>query len=150
VASTANALAEIPFMAFSGWLIRRFGLTRLMTFAMLLMAVRYSLLALMPSPGWAIYINLMNGPAFGLFATCAVAYARKLAPPSLIATAQGLLNSTASLAGVLSAVLTGVLFDLLGPRGIFVMMAICCLAAIALFGLGALRFEGLRRMQKAV
>ena len=150
IASTTTALAEIPFMAFSGWFIRRFGLTRLMTFAMLLMAVRYSLLALMPSPGWAIYINLMNGPAFALFATCAVAYAQKLAPPSLIVTSQGLLNSTASLAGVVSALLTGVLFDQIGPQGIFWGMAICCLAAFILFVGGALRFHSLRSTQETV
>jgi MFS family permease len=150
IASTTTALAEIPFMAFSGWFIRRFGLTRLMTFAMLLMAVRYSLLALMPSPGWAIYINLMNGPAFALFATCAVAYAQKLAPPSLIVTSQGLLNSTASLAGVVSALLTGVLFDQIGPQGIFWGMAICCLAAFILFVGGALCFRSLRSTQEAV
>jgi len=150
LAATTSALVEIPFMAFSGWLIKRFGLTRLMVLAMLLMAIRYALLGWMPDPNWAIYINLLNGPAFGLFAPCAVAYAKKLAPPALTATAQGLLNSTASLAGVVSAILTGVLFDQIGPKGIFVGMAICCAAAIALFSVGAMRFQSLRAVQEAV
>jgi MFS family permease len=88
----------------------------------------------MPSPSWAFFINILNGPAYGLFATCSVAYAKKLAPPALIVTSQGLLNSVMSLAGVISAILTGILFDQIGPRGIFFVMAACCLAGLILFG----------------
>ena len=139
LASTSGALVEIPFMAFSGWFIRRMGLARLMLVAILLMVMRYVLLGLMPTPSWAFFINILNGPAYGLFATCSVAYAKKLAPASLNVTSQGLLNSTISLAGVVSAILTGVLFDQIGPRGIFFMMALCCMVGMVLFGVGSLR-----------
>lgn len=139
MASTSGALVEIPFMAFSGWFIRRMGLARLMLVAIVLMVIRYVLLGWMPTPAWAFYINILNGPAYGLFATCSVAYAKKLAPPSLIVTSQGLLNSTMSLAGVISALMTGVLFDQIGPRGIFFVMALCCLAGLILFGVGSMR-----------
>jgi len=150
IASTATALMEIPFMAFSGWFIRRFGLTRLMVTGMLIMVLRYTLLGLMPDPNWAIYINLINGPAFAFFATCSVAIARKLAPPTLIVTAQGFLNSIASLAGVVGALLTGMLFDAAGPQGIFMGMALSCLAALTLFLVGTLRFRSLRSSDEAI
>ncbi len=141
VTSTSGALAEIPFMAFSGWFMKRFGLARLLLVALIFMVVRYAVLGWMPTPTWAVWINLLNGPAYGLFATCAVAYANKLAPPALIVTSQGLLNSIMSLASVVSALLTGIVFDQAGPRGIFMGMAACCLAALVLFGLGALRSQ---------
>jgi hypothetical protein len=52
-------------------------------------------------------------------------------------TAQGLLNSTTSLAGVVSSLLTGWLFDWLSPNGLYSVMAGCCLAALVIFGAGS-------------
>ena len=138
LAMIPGALIEIPFLAFSGALIRRFGLARLLIVAMVLMVMRYVLLWWMPSPDWAFFINILNGPAFGLLATCSVAYAKMLAPPALNATSQGLLNSTINLAGVVSALLMGVLFDSLGAQEIFLAMAFCCVAALILFGASSL------------
>ena len=136
IAYTSGAVVEVPFMALSGWFIRRFGLTRLMLTGMILMVLRNTLLGWMPAPGWAIPINLINGPAYVFFGVSAVAYARKLAPPSLSVTAQGLLNSTISLAAVVSGLATGILFDQIGPNAIFLVMAGCCLGALLLFAGG--------------
>lgn len=141
LSSTSAALIEIPFMAFSGWFIRKVGLVRLIILAIFLMMTRFVLLGLMPDPGWAFFINILNGPAYGLFATCIVAYAKAMAPSTLTVTAQGLLNSTIGLAGVVSAMLTGVLFDLIGPKNIFFVMAAFSLVAIISFSLGALRWK---------
>jgi PPP family 3-phenylpropionic acid transporter len=138
MAMISGAIIEIPFLAFSGALIRRFGLTRLLMVAMILMILRYFLLWQMPSPGWAFFINILNGPAFGLLTVCSVAYAKMLAPPSLIATSQGLLNSTISLAGVVSALVMGILIDQIGAQGIFFVMGLCCVAALLLFGASTL------------
>jgi PPP family 3-phenylpropionic acid transporter len=139
IASVVGAIVEVPFMASSGWFLRRFGPVKLLLVAMGLMIVRYFMLGWMPTPIWAIPINTLNGPAFVFFWNSAVTYVNRLAKPSLAATAQGLLNSTISLAGVISSLLTGLLFDGLGPNGIFVVMAFCCLAAFILFGAGTLR-----------
>ncbi len=137
--NTAGALAELPFMAFSGWFIRRFGLQRLMTLAIILMIGRYFLLGWMPNPNWALPINILNGPAYAFYATTAVAYAKRLAPPSLAVTSQGLYNATMSLAGVISSLAAGILLDEIGPNGIFTVMGFSCLAALILFVLGGLR-----------
>lgn len=137
IAYTSGALVEIPFMAFSGRFIHRFSLVRLMLVGMALMVLRNALLGWMPAPGWAVAINLINGPAYVFFAISSVAYARKLAPPNLVVTSQGLLNASVSLAGVVSALLTGVLFDRIGPNGTFMVMAFCCLAALLIFAAGA-------------
>ncbi len=122
VAVTIGAIVEVPLMMFSGRLLRRFGAVRLFTVALILNTLRFFLLAWMPAPGWAVLINLLNGPAFVFFWTSAVTYINKLAPRSLSGTAQGLFNSTTSLAGVVSSLLTGILFDQLGPHGMFSVM----------------------------
>jgi MFS transporter, PPP family, 3-phenylpropionic acid transporter len=132
-AVTIGAVIEIPFMMFSPRLLRRFGSERLLLIAFGLMVIRYFLLAWMPTPEWAVPINALNGPAFVLFWNSAVTLANKMAPVGMAGTVQGLLASTMSLAGVVSALMTGMLFDQFGPNGMFLVMAFCVLAAFLLF-----------------
>ena len=136
VAITIGAIVEAPLMVYSGPLLRRFGPVRLLLTGFLLMAIRNFLLGWMPSPGWAVAINLLNGPAYVFYWNSAVTYLNKMATTSTTGTAQGLFNSTISLAGVVSSLLTGYLFDLLGPNGLYTVMAFCCLAALVLFRVG--------------
>lgn len=138
IASTIPAMVEIPFMFFSGALLRRFGPVRLMALSMVLMVMRYFLLGWMPTPVWAIPINTLNGPAFVFFWNSAITYANRMAPKGMAGTAQGLIASTTNLAGVVSSLLTGWLFDQLGPNGIFVVMAFLALGALLIFTLGNL------------
>jgi len=136
VTATAPAVLEIPFMFFSGALLRRYGSVRLMMVGMGLMMARFFLLGIMPDPSWAVLANLLNGPAFVFFWNSAVNYANQMAPPGMAGTAQGMLASTASLAGVVSSLLSGWLLDQLGPNGIFRVMAVLVLAALLLFAVG--------------
>jgi MFS transporter, PPP family, 3-phenylpropionic acid transporter len=139
LAITIGAVVEIPVMMFSSNLLRRFGPARLLLVAMVLMIVRYTLLGGMQRPEWAIWINLINGFAFPFFWNASVTYANKLAPPGLSGTVQGLLNSNASLAGMVSSLLTGYLFDHLGATRLFYVMAVSCALALILYGSGTLK-----------
>jgi PPP family 3-phenylpropionic acid transporter len=144
LAVTVGAVIEIPFMAYSGRLLRRFGPVRLVWVAMLLMFIRYLLLGWMPTPGWAAAINVLNGMAFPLFWTSSVTYANQMAPAGLAGTAQGMLNFTSGFAGVISTVLSGRLFDQVGPNGLFLFMAFVVLAALVLWSLGRLIGRAIR------
>ena len=139
IAVTIGAVVELPFMIFSPQLLRRWGPDRLLAVAFSLMVVRYFLLAWMPAPEWAVPINALNGPAFVLFWNSAVNLTNKLAPPGMAGTAQGLLSSTMNLSSVVSALLTGWLFDTLGPNGMFLVMAFIVSGATVLFIAGNLR-----------
>ena len=121
-----GAIIEIPFMAFSGGLIKRFGAVKLMWFAIILQIVRYVLLSQMQAPAWAIAINTLNGPGFVLFWNSALNYGARLVPAKLIATAQGAYIAATSLAGIISSLLSGVVFDQLGPSRLFLVMALFC------------------------
>lgn len=134
---TVGAVAELPFMAFSGKIIRRYGARKLLLVAMILLFVRFLLLSLLKAPQWAIAINLLNGPAFAFYWNSAVTYANRMAPTGFAGTAQGMLNSTTSLAGVISSLLTGWLFDQVGPTRLFLVMGILCLAALCIFWMGS-------------
>lgn len=139
IAMTVGAVVEIPFMRLSPNILRRYGPVRLLIVAFGLMVVRFALLAWMPSPEWAIPIGAVNGPTYVLFWNSAVTLANKLAPAGMAGTAQGLLTSTMSLAGVISALLTGVLFDRFGSSGMFLSMAFFALCAFVLFTYGHLK-----------
>ena len=136
VAAVIGAVVELPFMAYSGPLIQRFGPARLLWFSILLQAIRFALLSQMQAPAWALVINLLNGPGFVLFWNSALILVARLAPPGLAATAQGFFASTISLAGLLGASLGGVLLDQLGPGGLYLILTAFCLASGAVFGLG--------------
>jgi len=146
IVSSVPALIEVPFMLYSGLFLRRFGTVRLLLFSIALMALRLFLLGVMPAPEWAAGINAINGPAYVLFWTSAVTYNYALAPQSLKATAQGMLNSAISMANVASALLTGWLFDLLGPGQMFIVMGFVTVLALIIFGAGNL----IKRPEQAV
>jgi PPP family 3-phenylpropionic acid transporter len=135
LAMMISAVGEIPFMFFSGSIMRRLGLRRMLWLSMLFFIIRIGLLGLLTSPAWAIAINLINGPAYVFFWNSAINYANRMAPDALKATAQGLFTSTTSLAGMVSALLCGWMFDTLGANGMFQVLAVFCLAAFLIFGL---------------
>jgi MFS transporter, PPP family, 3-phenylpropionic acid transporter len=135
-ASVIGAVIEIPFMALSGRMIQRFGPVRLLWFAILLQVIRFFLLSRMTDPVWAVAINMLNGPGFVLFFNSLLNYISRLAPPSLLATAQGFFSSIAGLSAILSSLISGLLLDGFGPAGLFLALSGICLAALLLFGLG--------------
>jgi predicted MFS family arabinose efflux permease len=135
-AMVVGTIIEVPLMAFSNRLLKRFGPGRLLWFAIFLQIVRFFLFSRMTNPAWAVAINLLNGPGFVLFMVSMLDIISHLAPPNLLATAQGFYNSSTGLAAILSSLLAGVLFDRIGPSGLFLTLSVICVAAFLLFGLG--------------
>lgn len=136
LAVTVGAIAELPFMAFSSFFMRRFGDQRLITIALILMTTRFFLLGIMKVPEYALAINILNGPAFAFYWNSAVTFANRMAPLGYTGTAQGMLNSTMSLAGVTSSLLIGWLFDKVGATELFLVMSVICLASLLIFTTG--------------
>jgi PPP family 3-phenylpropionic acid transporter len=123
-------LSEIPVMLYSGRLVSRFGLERMLAFSFVIYAVRCVLYAFMPAPIWALPINLLNGLSFGLFWVCSVMYVSHMAPDSLRATSQTLLTAVLSLANVVGAPFGGYIFDHSGPSSLFLIYAVFALAGL--------------------
>jgi MFS transporter, PPP family, 3-phenylpropionic acid transporter len=131
-----GAVVEVPCMLLSGRLFQRFGAVRLLWFALALQVVRFFLLSRMTNPAWAVAINLLNGPGFVFTWNSILNLISRLAPPSLLATAQGFFSATTGMAGIVSALIGGLLFDQLGPSGLYLVLSITCLASFILFGIG--------------
>ncbi len=135
IAATMAAIAELPFMFFSGNIMRRIGMRPMLLISMFSFTLRIGLYSIMPHPAWAIGINLLNGPSYVFFWNSAVNYANQMAPVSLKATAQGLFQATTNLASMSGALLCGWMFDQIGPSGLFRVLAVSCLAALVIFSL---------------
>ena len=133
---TAAAISEIPIMLYSARLLRRAGPARLLALGIVLYGVRLVFLSLLPAPIWVLPINALLGCSYALTWIGAVAYASELAPAKIRTTSQGLLTAITSLSGMLGATLSGWLFDLLGPAGLFRVATVLCLAALLLFAGG--------------
>ena len=136
---TAPAIAELPFMAYSAYFIRRFGPARLLWVATAGYILRFILYSLIPGPGWAPFINAYAGPIYVLYWNSTINIANRMAPPGLAATAQGLIVSATSLASVVGALLSGWLFDQLGASGLFLCMSGACFLAFAIYTTGQLK-----------
>ncbi len=136
---TTMALAELPFMAYSGSLIRRFGATRLLWLATFLYIFRFFLYSQMGAPEWALGVSIIAGPAYVFFWNSAINVANQLAPPGMAATAQGLVVSTTNMASVVGTLLSGWLFDRLGSSGLFLALSGFALLAFILYSFGQLR-----------
>jgi PPP family 3-phenylpropionic acid transporter len=139
LASAMVALMELPFMALSGWFLRKLGPSRMIWISLFAYTVRIFLYSRINSAIWVIPLNLVNGPSYVLFWTGSINYAAALAPESLKATSQGLIISIINLSSVAGVLLSGWLYDHLGPTGLYWVLSLFCLAAFGLFGLGRTR-----------
>lgn len=136
IVASAAAIFEIPFMLYSGQIMRKLGITRTLWFALIGYIARVSLYTIIPTPEWAIAVNGLNGVSYVLYWNAALQFNNQNAPENLKATAQGILVSTMNLASVASALLTGSLYDTLGANPVYTLLAGICVLAFILFTLG--------------
>lgn len=132
------AAVELPVMWSSAWLLKHLGSNRLITIAFAGYFLRILFYGLIPAPEWAVAVNVFHAFSYVPFLIGSVAYANQLAPPELKATSQGLLFSVMSLGNVIGALLSGWLFDHLGPSGLFRSLAFVALFAFIVFISGRL------------
>jgi PPP family 3-phenylpropionic acid transporter len=128
-----GAITELPVFFFGSYLLRKIGARRMLEISFFFFALRMVLYSIMPSPGWAIGINLLHGLSYSFFWIACVAYATELAPDDLRATSQGLLTSLLNISGMVGALTSGWLFDKIGYIGLFQVLAYGCLATLLVF-----------------
>lgn len=125
LALTIGTIAELPILFFVSNFIKKYKAYSLVIFSTLITCLRFLLLALSPNPIMVLAIQLLNGFTFPLLSVAGVTYVDDHAPEGYRATAQGLFNG--AVLGVGSAVggfAGGVLFDRLGPRGMYLVFSI--------------------------
>lgn len=131
---TAATLSEIPIFLYSRRLLKRWNTQFLLALSLLFTVVRAFAYVNMTAPWQVLLISLLHGPTFALMWTSGVAYANKMAPPGLGATAQGVFSGTVmGLGSALGAFSGGLLYDAYGARVAFQWAGISSLLALVLF-----------------
>jgi len=132
-------LSEIAIFFFSEKLLARWGTVRVLAVALAVLALRLLAYSLIHSAGWALAIQLTHGLTFSAMWVAGVAHAKKLAPPGMGATAQGLLTGVYfGLGGAAGAAAGGYLYQSVGPFAMYRWAAVWVAV-----GLGILVFSRL-------
>ena len=134
LALTIATASEMVIFFCSDRLLQRWGRRRLLLFAMLATAVRILAYSTVRVPELALAIQLLHGPSFALMWVAGVSYASGLAPEGLGATAQGLFTGVNfGLGGAAGALIGGVLYEQLGPLGMYRWAGIWVLLGLLFF-----------------
>jgi len=130
---TVATLSELPVLYFSSVFLKRWGMLNLMIVALFFFAIRASAYSFISLPWMALPIQLLHGLTFSLMWVAGIAYADRIAPQGMSATAQGLFSGV--MLGVGSAagsLLGGFLFDAVGAIWMFRVMAVIAALAIGI------------------
>ncbi len=108
-------ISELIVMYYSDRLLRWWGASGLLLFALGSLAVRLLAMAFAASPEWVLLLQLLHGPTFAGLWMAGVAYVSEIAPPGLETTSQGMLTGfVMGLGSTIGALLGGILFDEVG------------------------------------
>ncbi|HEU4327166.1 MAG TPA: major facilitator superfamily domain-containing protein 6 [Roseiflexaceae bacterium] len=138
LAFTLAGLSELPVMALSAQLLRRWGPRPLLVCAGICFALRMLIYIAAPAPEWALAAQLMHGLCFGLLWIAGVVEAHRLAPPGLEATAQSLFGVAVSgVAAALASAAGGQIYAVYGTAALFSCGIAAALSGALWYGLAA-------------
>lgn len=131
---TMATISEIPIFLYSQRLLARWSSPFLLALSLVFTVIRAFAYIGITAPWQVLLISLLHGPTFALMWIAGVAYAAKIAPPGLGATAQGVFNSLVmGLGAALGSIAGGFLYDAYGPQSVFYFSGFAALAATIVF-----------------
>ena len=131
-----NALCEIPFMFFSGRIIRRYGALPLILLGTAAVSVRMALYAFIPNLAGVLLGQAMHSVTFGLFYPSCIMYCTQAAGSSRrVVVSMTLFTMAGSLANVIGTSAGGWLIDTAGYRAMFCIFGLMPLAGLCVYGL---------------
>ncbi len=137
-----GTFCEIPFIFFSGYLIKRFGLVRMFYVSFLAMIIRLSLFALVPKLVVVLPAQIFHGFTFGVFHTASVAFINANTIPERRALGMGLYISIGcGLSAFLGSALGGFVVEHAGFRGLFLCYAAAPLLSCMILSMFKNRFR---------
>lgn len=116
ISLTFATFSEVAFFFFSDQLLKRLGIRRLLMLALLASAIRTLAFSIIQVPWLVLLAQFLHGPSFAMMWAAGVAFADRMAPKGMGATAQGLLTSVNfGLGAVVGALVGGFLYEYVGP-----------------------------------
>jgi MFS transporter, PPP family, 3-phenylpropionic acid transporter len=124
LAYSIGVVAEMLVLLWFHRLHARFHLDTLLAAAFIASALRWLAVSRVRSPVALVLLQSLHGMTFGMFWSAAIAMVAATVPPPLRATGQALLIMAINLGGGLGNLATGALYDLSGPRQLFLLAAL--------------------------
>lgn len=115
-AFAVQSLFEIPFMFFGAKLIERYGVKKIIFFALTIAVIRMFLYGITSNPWIAIAVGSLHGITLGLFLVAAIDYTHNLVSPMQNSTAQTLLYTFLGLGNSIGNFLNGIMKDTLSLK----------------------------------
>ncbi len=131
-----RALLEIPFLLLMVRLRRRFPLRVLVMGPPILMGLECLFLGLWADSFWSMLLCCtFYGLGNGLLIGSSLNYVYELAPAHLKASAQAFFSAVSSVAGILGNLVGGVVYDAVGAKGFYLLVAGVFLLSFGVFAL---------------
>jgi MFS family permease len=128
-----GVVSEVGLMFRWREIASRFPSRRILTFALILIAVRWALYSVLKSPAAILSVQLLHGVSFAAFYLSSMAILDEIAPSGLRATSQGMYSAlTFGLGSLVGGLCSGFLFDRFGMVTLFrvssliALLALCC------------------------
>ncbi|MBI3960356.1 MAG: MFS transporter [Chloroflexi bacterium] len=138
-------VSEVAVFFFADRLLVRWGTVRVLAVALLALVVRLLAYSVITTTGWVLVVQLLHGLAFSAMWVAGVAHAKKLAPPGLGATAQGLLTGIYfGLGSAAGSAAGGFLYQTVGPFAMYRWAAVWVVAGLAILVLSRISIRTAR------
>ncbi|MBF0428112.1 MAG: MFS transporter [Magnetococcales bacterium] len=126
-----GVFAEVGLMILSGRLLARFGVLRMLTFSLLMAALRWSLYSITIELSVLIVAQLLHAFTFAAFHIASVRRVHEIASIQERATAQGWLAALSyGAGGGLGMAISGLLFNRMGYEAMFFLMSLAALFGV--------------------
>jgi PPP family 3-phenylpropionic acid transporter len=136
-----GATVEIPLMFFSGVLIKRFGIVRILMLAMLLVSVRLLVYSAAGTVGPVLAVQLVHGLTFATYHAATIEFVRrKIAAPRRAWAMALYMSLGGALPGLVASSLGGYISDRFGYATMYLSYAFVPLIGVGLLAFGLRRF----------
>ncbi|GFQ94556.1 major facilitator superfamily domain-containing protein 6 [Trichonephila clavata] len=123
-------VGELPFMFFSGWMLKKMGYFNILTLSLLAYCIRFFWYSQLENPWYVLPIEWTHGITYGVFYTSIATYAKMSAKPGTETTTQAVIFATYDgLGSGIGNIVAGLGFDYLGPQMTFFYTGVffgCC------------------------
>ncbi|TZE80919.1 MFS transporter [Calorimonas adulescens] len=128
------ALSEIPVFYFTGKLIKRYNLRKIIILALILVFLRVLLYGLSTTPLMVIVVHGISGLDYATFSAAAINFVSRHTPDSLKTSGQTVYTMVSTgLGGMVGNILGGTIMDKVGIRAMYLSFSMVILISLIVF-----------------
>ncbi|WP_051253085.1 MFS transporter [Paenibacillus alginolyticus] len=130
-----SSLSELPFLLFSGWILKRVPISAILIVAALASSIRWFLFTLIGNPLWILPVQLLHGVIFIVLSVTLATFINREVPSEWKASGQTL-NGLLSLgaARIIGSFLGGIMSSAYGMRQVFLYSSWVSMTCVIVFG----------------